>query len=104
MDPLREIVLAETRRQFFGKMAQGIGGLALSSLFAEDAFAQMPGGVPPLYDTAARRRRLRPVRRAVEAFTAGNKYQRELQGLTLSMIGYMEDFYKTLNDTRHRFS
>ena len=42
MDPVREAVLAETRRQFFGKVAKGIGGLALSSLLAEDAFA-IPG-------------------------------------------------------------
>ncbi|HBE00619.1 MAG TPA: sulfatase, partial [Gemmatimonadetes bacterium] len=52
MDPLREIVLAETRRQFFGKMAAGIGGLALSSLMADDVFGQMPAGVPPLRQIA----------------------------------------------------
>jgi len=49
-DPIREAVLAETRRQFFGKVAKGIGGLALSSLLAEDVFAipglpQGPAGV-----------------------------------------------------------
>ena len=42
MDPVREAVLAETRRQFFGRVAKGIGGLALSSLLAEDALA-IPG-------------------------------------------------------------
>ena len=39
MDPFKETVRAETRRQFFGTAARGIGGLALASLFAEDAFA-----------------------------------------------------------------
>ena len=39
MDPFKETVRAETRRQFFGTAARGIGGLALASLFADDAFA-----------------------------------------------------------------
>ena len=29
---------AETRRQFFGKVAMGVGGLALANLMADDAF------------------------------------------------------------------
>ena len=32
MHPVKEAILAETRRQFFGKIAMGVGGLALSSL------------------------------------------------------------------------
>ena len=42
MHPFKEAIRAETRRQFFGNMAKGIGGIALSSLLAEDGFA-MPG-------------------------------------------------------------
>ncbi|MCY3930630.1 MAG: DUF1501 domain-containing protein, partial [Acidobacteria bacterium] len=53
MDPFKETVRAETRRQFFGTAARGIGGLALASLMADDAFA-LPvardrfGGLPDL--------------------------------------------------------
>ena len=49
MDPIRELILAETRRQFFGKVAKGIGGLALSSLMAGDnsAHALAPQGQEP---------------------------------------------------------
>ena len=43
MDPVREFILAETRRQFFGKVAKGVGGLALSSLMAgDDAASALP--------------------------------------------------------------
>ncbi|MDP6607432.1 MAG: DUF1501 domain-containing protein [Dehalococcoidia bacterium] len=38
MHPIDEAIQTETRRQFFGKLATGVGGLALSSLLAEDAF------------------------------------------------------------------
>ena len=60
MDPLKETVRAETRRQFFGTAARGIGGLALASLFAEDAFAlPLPGTASaacPICRTSRRRR------------------------------------------------
>ena len=36
MDPVREAILVETRRQFFGKMAKGLGGLALARLVSAD--------------------------------------------------------------------
>ena len=36
MHPVSEAILTETRRQFFGKVAKGIGGLALASLMADD--------------------------------------------------------------------
>ena len=39
MHPYQEAILAETRRQFFGKVAKGIGGLALANLLTDDAFA-----------------------------------------------------------------
>ena len=38
LHPAREAILAETRRQFFGKLAKGIGGIALANLLAEDGF------------------------------------------------------------------
>ena len=66
MDPVRELILAETRRQFFGKVAKGIGGVALSSLLAGDdaAFAlptlgqdQATGGLPSLPHFAPKAKR-----------------------------------------------
>ena len=66
MDPVRELILAETRRQFFGKVAKGIGGVALSSLLAGDdaAFAlptlgqdQSTGGLPSLPHFAPKAKR-----------------------------------------------
>ena len=39
LHPIKDAILAETRRQFFGRMAKGIGGIALANLFAEDGFA-----------------------------------------------------------------
>jgi hypothetical protein len=62
MHPLKGAILAETRRQFFGKMAKGIGGIALGSLFAEDGFG-MPrqdesfGGLPSLPHFAPKAKR-----------------------------------------------
>ena len=40
MQPEDESVLAETRRQFFGRGARGIGSIALFSLLAEQAKAE----------------------------------------------------------------
>ena len=53
MHPVKEAILNETRRQFFGQVATGIGGLALSNLMAGDLFAQPQdtqafGGLPAL--------------------------------------------------------
>ena len=45
MHPFKEAIRAETRRQFFGRTARGIGGLALANLLADDAFA-LPGQAP----------------------------------------------------------
>src|SRR6187431_2277213 len=41
MDPIRESVLIETRRQFFGRAATGIGGAALASLLSGNAKAAL---------------------------------------------------------------
>ena len=62
MHPAKETILAETRRQFFGRMAKGIGGLALANMFAEDALA-LPqsadaiGGLPSLPHFAPKAKR-----------------------------------------------
>ena len=65
MHPLKALkgaILAETRRQFFGKLAKGIGGIALANLFAEDGFG-MPrqdesfGGLPSLPHFAPKAKR-----------------------------------------------
>ncbi len=43
----------------------------------------------PRIAASARRRRLRRARRAIAAFPAANRYQAELQGVALAMIGHM---------------
>src|SRR6202045_3742396 len=39
-----EVTMALTRRQFFGRNAAGIGGMALASLLNPEAFAAIAGG------------------------------------------------------------
>ena len=63
MHPFREAIRAETRRQFFGKVATGIGGLALANLLAEDTFAlpqqgDSVGGLPDLPHFAPKAKRV----------------------------------------------
>ena len=62
MHPVKDAILAETRRQFFGKVAMGVGGLALSNLMADDAFGlaqdgQSFGGLPSLPHFAPKAKR-----------------------------------------------
>ena len=62
MHPVKEAILNETRRQFFGQVAKGIGGLALSNLMAEDLLAQPQdtqsfGGLPTLPHFAPKAKR-----------------------------------------------
>ena len=62
MHPVKEAILNETRRQFFGQVAKGIGGLALSNLMAEELFAQPQdtqafGGLPTLPHFAPKAKR-----------------------------------------------
>ena len=62
LDPSDETVLAETRRQFFGRGARGLGSLALFSLLAEHATAKpnepvAVGGVPGLPHFAPKAKR-----------------------------------------------
>ena len=62
MHPFKDAIRAETRRQFFGTLAKGIGGIALSSLLAEDGFAMSSqeasfGGLPMLPHFAPKAKR-----------------------------------------------
>jgi uncharacterized protein (DUF1501 family) len=62
IDPSDEAVLAETRRQFFGRGARGLGSLALLSLLAEQATAKPTepagvGGLPGLPHFAPKAKR-----------------------------------------------
>ncbi|MFV1995978.1 MAG: DUF1501 domain-containing protein [Verrucomicrobiales bacterium] len=57
MDPVNEYIQAETRRQFFGKAAKGIGGAALASLLGGGK-ASAAGGVMGAPDFAPRAKRV----------------------------------------------
>ena len=62
MHPVKQAILNETRRQFFGQVAKGIGGLALSNLMADDLLAlkqdtQSFGGLPSLPHFAPKAKR-----------------------------------------------
>ena len=62
MDPSDQAVLAETRRQFFGRGARGLGSLALFSLLAEQSSAKNTGpaaigGLPGLPHFAPKAKR-----------------------------------------------
>ena len=61
MHPSDEAVLTETRRQFFGRSAKGLGNLALFSLLAENSKADTPksavGGLPGLPHFAPKAKR-----------------------------------------------
>ena len=63
MNPLKEAVRAETRRQFFGTAAKGIGGMALANLLAQDGVMALPrtnevsGGLPSLPHFAPKAKR-----------------------------------------------
>ncbi|MBI4905761.1 MAG: DUF1501 domain-containing protein [Acidobacteria bacterium] len=59
MNPIRESVLVETRRQFFSRAATGIGGAALTSLMAEGATTgKVFGGLPGLPHFAPKAKRV----------------------------------------------
>jgi uncharacterized protein (DUF1501 family) len=47
-DPIRESVLAETRRQFFARGARGVGAAALATMMAEGATSTARPGLPGL--------------------------------------------------------
>ncbi len=62
MHPLEEAIRIETRRQFFRRGANGIGGLVLASMLGEEAAAKTPservaGGLPHLPHFAPKAKR-----------------------------------------------
>lgn len=64
MNPFREHELLLTRRQLFGRMATGVGAMALHTLLAQNAFAQTPPkgqarpGIPGLPNFAPKAKRV----------------------------------------------
>jgi hypothetical protein len=65
MNPIDEFIRLETRRQFFGQIARGIGSTALAALLNGDAFGSTTGskttaagGLPGLPNFAPRARRV----------------------------------------------
>ena len=59
MHPLKEAIRTETRRQFFGRAATGLGGVALANLLSTDALGLshmdgVVGGLPSLPHVAPR--------------------------------------------------
>ena len=72
MDPLKEYLKLETRRQFFGKCAMGLGGAALASLLPntivnalEQQTETSTGGLPNLPHFAPK------AKRAIYLFMSG---------------------------------
>jgi len=76
VNPCEDYIKLETRRQFFGRAAVGLGGVALGSLFGKDAFAaptpaaapgkdQATGGLPGLPHYAPK------AKRAIYLFMSG---------------------------------
>ncbi|MEO2006530.1 MAG: DUF1501 domain-containing protein, partial [Candidatus Poribacteria bacterium] len=80
MDPLREYLKLETRRQFFGKTAMGLGAAALSSLLPKELGAAIAdatpggrvGGLPDLPHFAPK------AKRAIYLFMSGAPSQLEM--------------------------
>ena len=62
MDPVREALLLQTRRQFFGRASAGIGTAALASLLGEDLLGgeakKSSGGLPGLPHFAPKAKRV----------------------------------------------
>tara|TARA_B100000963_G_scaffold358855_1_gene384566 strand:- start:509 stop:1954 length:1446 start_codon:yes stop_codon:yes gene_type:complete len=58
MNPLIDSRRQFTRREFFGKTAQGVGAVALGSLLDPKAFSQSPSGLPSLPHFAPKAKRI----------------------------------------------
>ena len=58
MNPLIDSKRQFTRREFFGKTAQGVGAVALASLLDPKALAQSPSGLPSLPHFAPKAKRI----------------------------------------------
>lgn len=100
MEPVRQYIQEETRRQFFGKSALGLGTAALASLMGRDALRaakspQLAGGaVPPEF------RHLAPkAKRAIYLFMAGAPAQQDLFDYKPKMEDWFDkDLPETVRD------
>ena len=79
MDPIKEFLKLETRRQFFGKCAMGLGGAALASLLPNSIATALEqqagvrvGGLPELPHFAPK------AKRAIYLFMSGAPSQMDL--------------------------
>ena len=79
MDPIKEYLKLETRRQFFGKCAMGLGGAALASMLPssivqalEQQAGTRVGGLPELPHFAPK------AKRAIYLFMSGAPSQMDL--------------------------
>lgn len=100
MDPIREYIQEETRRQFFGKSALGLGTAALASLMGRDALRgatspQVAGGaVPPEFRHFAPK-----AKRAIYLFMAGAPAQQDLLDYKPKMKDWFDkDLPETVRD------
>ena len=79
MDPIKEYLQLETRRQFFGKCAMGLGGAALASMLPsgivralEQQAGPQTGGLPGLPHFAPK------AKRAIYLFMSGAPSQMDM--------------------------
>ncbi len=100
MEPVREYIQEETRRQFFGKSALGLGTAALASLMGRDVLrgAKAPqvagGAVPPEFRHFAPK-----AKRAIYLFMAGAPAQQDLFDYKPKMKDWFDkDLPETIRD------
>lgn len=90
MNPLEQSIQLETRRQFFGRSAKGLGVAALSSLLAKDAVAKAASGVQSALLPAPK------AKRAIYLFMSGAPAQMDMYDYKPKM---QEWFDKDLPDS-----
>lgn len=79
MDPIREYLQQETRRQFFGRTATGLGSAALASLLGENRLEAGSSSTNIKGSTSADIRHFAPkAKRAIYLFMAGAPPQQDL--------------------------
>lgn len=77
MSPLQQSILLETRRQFFGRGARGLGLAALAWLFSRDGFPSAFAATPP--DAAGSKPHFEPkAKRVIYLFMSGAPPQMDL--------------------------
>ena len=72
MNPYEQAIQHETRRQFFGRGAKGLGAAALSSLLAKESVAGQQAGVPRAQLPVAK------AKRAIYLFMSGGPAQMDM--------------------------